>query len=189
MTDHDASPLSYDPKVMASLKEAVGDAVGSLIEAFQEDMVIYLDNLSKAIKDNDALQIRHFGARELVKHSKELEDRTELDDTRDAAVYAERIATAFSALTIDLDQEVSLVGQIDKVSVSSLEQRYRILVVDDDRSLRLLLVNAFKREDYELEEATNGAQAIEICQRRMPDLILMDAVMPEMDGFDACQAY
>ena len=199
VTDHDASPLSYDPKVMASLKEAVGDAVGSLIEAFQEDMVIYLDNLSKAIKDNDALQIRqiahtikgsasNFGARELVKHSKELEDRTELDDTRDAAVYAERIATAFSALTIDLDQEVSLVGQIDKVSVSSLEQRYRILVVDDDRSLRLLLVNAFKREDYELEEATNGAQAIEICQRRMPDLILMDAVMPEMDGFDACQA-
>lgn len=55
-------------------------------------------------------------------------------------------------------------------------------------SIRLLLVNAFRREEYQLEEAANGAQAIEVCQRRMPDLILMDAVMPEMDGFDACKA-
>ena len=71
---------------MDALKDAVGDAVGSLIEAFQEDMLIYLENLNIAIDNDDESQIRqiahtikgsasNFGAYDLVKHSKELEDR------------------------------------------------------------------------------------------------------------------
>ena len=193
------SPLSYDIKVMEALKDAVGDAVGSLIEAFQEDMLIYLENLKLAIDAGDAPQIRqiahtikgsasNFGAYELVKHSKELEDRATANNIDNAAEYARRIGQAFDIVSVDLRQEMSLIDQLDRVSVSPQKQSYRILVVDDDRSIRLLLVNAFRREEYELEEAANGAQAIEICQRRMPDLILMDAVMPEMDGFDACKA-
>ncbi len=199
--DHasERSPLSYDLKVMDALKDAVGDAVGSLIQAFQEDMLVYLENLNIAIESNDQSQIRHiahtikgsasnFGAYDLVKHSKELEDRATANNIEHAADYARRISQAFDAVTIDLQQETSLIDQMDSVSVSPQKQSYRILVVDDDRSIRLLLVNAFRREEYELEEAANGAQAIEVCQRRMPDLILMDAVMPEMDGFDACKA-
>ncbi|MDG1706675.1 MAG: thiamine pyrophosphate-binding protein, partial [Porticoccaceae bacterium] len=61
----------------------VGDAVGSLIQAFQEDMLVYLENLNIAIESNDQSQIRHiahtikgsasnFGAYDLVNHSKEL---------------------------------------------------------------------------------------------------------------------
>lgn len=197
--DDERSPLSYDIKVMDALKDAVGDAVGSLIEAFQEDMLIYLENLNIAIDNDDESQIRqiahtikgsasNFGAYDLVKHSKELEDRATANNIENAADYARRISQAFDAVSIDLRQEMSLIDQIDKVSVGPQKQSYRILVVDDDRSIRLLLVNAFRREEYQLEEAANGAQAIEVCQRRMPDLILMDAVMPEMDGFDACKA-
>ena len=193
------SPLSYDLKVMDTLKDAVGDAVGSLIEAFKEDMLIYLENLDKAIAGADITQVRqiahtikgsasNFGAFNLVKHSKELEDRAALNNIENAASYAKDIAAAFHVLSVDLKQEIPLLGEIDNGTVNVKEQNYRILVVDDDRSIRLLLVNAFLREDYELEEAANGMQAIEICQRRMPDLILMDAVMPEMDGFDACQS-
>jgi diguanylate cyclase (GGDEF)-like protein len=196
---HERSPLSYDIKVMDALKDAVGDAVGSLIEAFQEDMLIYLQKLDTAIHSDDVAQIRqiahtikgsasNFGAYDLVKHSKELEDRATANNIEQAADYARRIGQAFDAVSIDLQQEMSLIDHMDKVSVKPQKQSYRILVVDDDRSIRLLLVNAFRREEYELEEAANGAQAIEVCQRRMPDLILMDAVMPEMDGFDACKA-
>lgn len=195
----DESPLSYDLKVMDTLKDAVGDAVGSLIEAFQEDMLVYLETLDKAIADADVNKVRqiahtikgsasNFGAFDLVKHSKDLEDRAALNNIENAASYAKDIAAAFNVLSVDLKQEIPLLGEIDDGVVSLKEQNYRILVVDDDRSIRLLLVNAFLREDYELEEAANGMQAIEICQRRMPDLILMDAVMPEMDGFDACQS-
>ena len=199
VADNERSPLSYDIKVMDALKDAVGDAVGSLIEAFQEDMLIYLENLNSAIDSDDVSQIRqiahtikgsasNFGAYDLVKHSKELEDRATANNIEHAADYAQRIGQAFDAVSIDLQQEMSLIDHMDRVSVNPQKQSYRILVVDDDRSIRLLLVNAFRREEYQLEEAANGSQAIEVCQRRMPDLILMDAVMPEMDGFDACKA-
>ncbi|MDG2502750.1 MAG: EAL domain-containing protein [Porticoccaceae bacterium] len=97
------------------------------------------------------------------------------------------ISQSFAALCLDLKQEVSLLEHVDDAVVGGQEQSYRILVVDDDRSIRLSLVNAFQRENYQLEEAHNGMQAIEICTRRMPDLILMDAMMPQMNGFDACQ--
>ena len=60
-------------------------------------------------------------------------------------------------------------------------------MVDDDRSMRLALKNVFKKDDYVIKEAGNGMQAISICQRDMPDLVLMDAMMPEVDGFTACE--
>lgn len=197
--EHYASGATYDRKVMDGLKEAVGDAVGSLIEAFQEDMLVYIDNLHTAIKASDAVQIRqiahtikgsasNFGAVALVKCSKELEDRAALGNIENAEVFAEQISAAFEALSPDLQHEIPVVGSSVAVLDDSQEQHHRILVVDDDRSIRLLLVNAFRREDYEIEQAADGMQAIEICRRHMPDLILMDAVMPEMDGFDACQA-
>ena len=56
--DDAASPLSYDLSVMATLKHAVGDALGSLINAFQEDMLVYLEDLDKAIANNHVTKIR-----------------------------------------------------------------------------------------------------------------------------------
>ena len=67
------------------------------------------------------------------------------------------------------------------------QQPQQILVVDDDRTKNMALVDAFLKENYEVEEASNGMHALNICKRRMPDLVLMDAVMPELNGFDACQ--
>ena len=196
--DDATSPLSYDLSVMATLKHAVGDALGSLINAFQEDMLVYLEDLDRAIANNHVAEIRviahtikgsasNFGAYKLVKCSKELENRVVANNTDNATAYAEQIQTAFEVFTADLEREVLLATQTDRV-VGPRKKNNSILVVDDDRSNRLLLVNAFLREDYEMEEAANGAEAIEICQQRMPDLILMDALMPEMDGFDACKA-
>ncbi len=190
---------TYDSKVMEALKEAAGDALGSLVEAFQEDMLAYIDDLQTAIKAGDAVRIRqlahtikgsasNFGAFDLVKYSKELEDRAALENIENAATYAGQISTAFSALSSDLQHEVPSSQPPEQTLDDNQEQSHRILVVDDDRSIRLLLANAFRREDYEIQQAADGMQAIEICRRRMPDLILMDAIMPEMDGFDACQA-
>lgn len=197
--DDAGSPLSYDLAVMATLKHAVGDALGSLINAFQEDMLVYLEDLEKAIANNHVTKIRviahtikgsasNFGAYKLVKCSKELENRVVANNTDNAAAYAEQIQAAFEVFTADLEREVLLATQTEQVIVGPRKKNNSILVVDDDRSNRLLLVNAFLREDYEMEEAQNGTEAIKLCQKRMPDLILMDALMPEMDGFDACKA-
>ncbi len=62
-----------------------------------------------------------------------------------------------------------------------------ILVVDDDRSMRTLLNLAMSEEGYRVMEAKDGEQCLLEFNRLKPDLILLDAVMPNMDGFSCCQ--
>ncbi len=62
-----------------------------------------------------------------------------------------------------------------------------ILIADDDPSLRLLIKHVMYQCDFQVIEADNGLQALELAAHHKPDLIIMDAVMPEMDGFQATQ--
>jgi len=62
-----------------------------------------------------------------------------------------------------------------------------VLITDDDNALRSLLVMALKAEGYEIEEAINGEECLVKYARLQPDLVLLDALMPEMDGFRCCQ--
>lgn len=61
-----------------------------------------------------------------------------------------------------------------------------VLVVDDDRSLRKLLTVAVQQSGYRTIEATNGQEALDLYQQVSPDLVLLDAMMPEMNGFTCC---
>lgn len=61
-----------------------------------------------------------------------------------------------------------------------------ILVVDDDKSMRMLLRLALEQEGYQVLEAEDGSAAIVAYQHYQPDVILLDAVMPGMDGFACC---
>jgi signal transduction histidine kinase len=62
---------------------------------------------------------------------------------------------------------------------------YRILAVDDNQENRLLLVKMLQPIGFELREAENGLQAVELCESWQPDLIWLDTRMPVMDGFEA----
>ena len=61
-----------------------------------------------------------------------------------------------------------------------------ILVVDDDRSMRLVISKAMETEGYRVVEATNGEECLTAYQQLQPDIILLDAMMPVMDGFTCC---
>lgn len=61
----------------------------------------------------------------------------------------------------------------------------RILVVDDDPVIRDLLDDVLEAEGYEVFQASNGKAAIEIAREHMPQLILMDYMMPVLDGTSA----
>jgi DNA-binding response OmpR family regulator len=65
--------------------------------------------------------------------------------------------------------------------------RPTILVVDDDPSNRDILVQELTVQGYRTVEARNGREAIEKAARDRPDLILLDVMMPIMDGFEACR--
>ena len=61
----------------------------------------------------------------------------------------------------------------------------KILVVDDEKSVRMVLGNLLKNEGYEVIEAENGKEALELVQKENPHVILMDIRMPVMGGLDA----
>ncbi|MBX3324287.1 MAG: EAL domain-containing protein [Nitrospira sp.] len=61
-----------------------------------------------------------------------------------------------------------------------------VLVVDDDELIRIFVREALEQAGFEVCEASNGAHALEQFSARRPDLIIMDVVMPVMDGFAVC---
>ncbi len=63
----------------------------------------------------------------------------------------------------------------------------KILVVDDEFRIRQIIRKYAEFEGYEVEEAVDGMQAIEVCRKNSFDLIIMDVMMPELDGFSACR--
>jgi signal transduction histidine kinase len=62
------------------------------------------------------------------------------------------------------------------------------LVVDDDPVMRMLARAALEGSGWDVEEAENGRDALSAFQRLHPDVVLLDVMMPEMDGFTACAA-
>ena len=63
--------------------------------------------------------------------------------------------------------------------------KQKILVADDEPVVRLT-VSRMLEKDYVILEAVNGEEAVDIAQREKPALILMDLMMPRMDGYTAC---
>jgi len=64
----------------------------------------------------------------------------------------------------------------------------RILIVEDDPDLRELLGYDLTQEGFEIDATELGAEALRICQRRPPDLVLLDIMLPDYSGIEICQA-
>ena len=62
-----------------------------------------------------------------------------------------------------------------------------LLIVDDHAANRDTLVELLENTDYRLVEAANGLEALKLAAQLLPDLILLDVLMPEMDGFEVCR--
>ncbi len=65
--------------------------------------------------------------------------------------------------------------------------RKKILIVDDNADLLELLRLSFKEAGYSIATATNGIEALKKAASLAPDLVLLDLVLPEMDGFAVCE--
>jgi len=63
----------------------------------------------------------------------------------------------------------------------------KILVVDDDRTLRITLTRALENMGYQVQQVSSGAEALEACVKNPPDLVVSDVMMPEMDGIEFCR--
>jgi DNA-binding response OmpR family regulator len=71
--------------------------------------------------------------------------------------------------------------------VPILNRKIRILTVDDQADLRLLIRLTFSSSDYEVTEAANADEALAACERSIPDVALIDVMMPGCDGYQLCK--
>ena len=65
--------------------------------------------------------------------------------------------------------------------------RRKILIVDDDPSIRDVIKFTLDKAGFDVIEATNGAEALSLYKSKSPDLMVLDILMPEMDGTDVCR--
>ncbi len=64
---------------------------------------------------------------------------------------------------------------------------YKILVVDDEERIRQIVRKYAEFEGHEVTEAADGMEAVKLCREKKFDIIIMDIMMPELDGFSACR--
>src|SRR5690606_23366028 len=69
---------------------------------------------------------------------------------------------------------------------SAARGKVHVLVVDDEKMIRSLLKMSLQRMGYEVTTAEDGAEALELFQTNSFDLILLDILMPQVDGFTVC---
>ena len=65
---------------------------------------------------------------------------------------------------------------------------YKLLIVDDEERIRALIKKYALLEGHSVYEAQNGLEAVELCKKESFDIIIMDIMMPELDGFSAVKA-
>ncbi len=93
--------------------------------------------------------------------------------------------TTAHARPLHLDDLVKqLKEQVAHSQLNIIGQASNILIVDDDDSIRSLLQQELGDAGYSIEEASNGKEALEKVRINRPDLIILDIMMPEMNGFD-----
>ncbi len=63
----------------------------------------------------------------------------------------------------------------------------KILIVDDEKNIRDIIIYNLKKEGYQILQAADGEEGVRLAMEEEPDLILLDVMMPKMDGYDACK--
>ena len=189
----DGSPL--DQGIFGELRESVGEAFTKLLEIFMEDTPKYLQTLEQAVAKSDPEKVaavahsikgssRNFGANRLAEISKEMEDIGRSGTINGAQEALESLFRESDRVIAALRDELGISNTVTEVREKGSQL---VLVVDDDRAMRMAMREVLEEDGYQIELASNGVEAVALCKKHMPDLVLMDAMMPKMDGFTACK--
>src|SRR5690554_7620077 len=68
-----------------------------------------------------------------------------------------------------------------------MNKKATILFADDDPDILEMISYNLEKEGYNVVTAVNGEEAVELCEKVLPDLILLDVMMPKMDGVEVCE--
>ena len=188
---------TLDERVMSELRDTIGGNLGGLFQVFLEDIPGYIHTLEESIAADDAealVQAAHaikgssgnVGATRLAKIARELEQLGRSSTVTEADRWLLPLREELSRVEASMRREME--KENDGSHSEMVEQQHScVLIVDDDRGMRYALRSVVESSGYLVQEVANGSQAITFCERQIPDLILIDALMPRMDGFAACR--
>jgi DNA-binding response OmpR family regulator len=86
---------------------------------------------------------------------------------------------------ISLDEANRVLADDDEPQEAKHRERPQVLIVDDDRMIRTLIKLLLEKQGYDVIEGENGQQAIDLAMRERPDLLIVDLMMPKVDGYQA----
>ncbi|MDR2876781.1 MAG: response regulator, partial [Chromatiales bacterium] len=197
---------ALDEEVLEELKTAIGDALPRLLTVFAEDLSVYLEKMRQALNEGMASQIHsiahtikgsagNIGAKRVAEVCKRIETAVHGADLGAVRALYTLVVSESERLIALIKQRIEVMTQEeshDELAKSASVQKEQavassILIVDDDRSTRMSMRDILKQEGYQIIEAEDGKNALELCGAHPPDLILMDANMPVMDGFTTCR--
>ncbi len=175
----------------ANGRDVLGKVIGYFRRQSQEDVSL----LRKAQTDNDSVALHriahslksssaNLGAMDLSRHCAKLEADARQGDLSEVSNLLNAIEAhlpqVLSALRVEtVEPEIYTVSEPE-----TAKTRARILLVDDDPGFRLTTAEALEGAGYCVEKVANGTEALSLAQRLTPDLVLLDAVMDGMDGFE-----
>lgn len=182
--------------ILEDLLEAIGDGFSPMIALFLEDTPEKLRLLRDAIMHEESEYVeqlahavkgaaRNIGADRLAHLAKSLEETGGTEGVDDQLAVVKRAFEEFDEVKAVLEHEIQP-GKERASSKKPVKSDQIVLVVDDDRGARFILRTVLEEAGYRVHEASNGAHAMDICERCLPDLILIDAMMPVLDGFTTC---
>ncbi|NPE29406.1 response regulator [Methanococcoides sp. SA1] len=88
----------------------------------------------------------------------------------------------------EIADQLSVSEDIVNRTIGSLsDTRQKVLIVDDEPDAVIATKRALEADGYNVIEANNGAMAFDVLKSDIPDVILLDVMMPDMDGFEVCR--
>lgn len=189
---------------LRSLITSSGDSLlDKAIELFLEMAPQELELLSQAADNNDAstlASIAHnlksscgnLGAKTLSQNAAALEAIGRQKHTDGAREIILAMHDELPLVIDALAKETSKYAQknVARTEIESEQAnvtRKNILLIDDDSSYRTISSSALTSAAFSIDEATSGAEALQHVKEKVPDLVLLDAMMPDLDGFETCR--
>ena len=198
---------AIDPEVLQELRNlsaATGrDIIGKSIRFFLQQTPKDVSELRRTLSqiDLEALTtIAHslksssanLGAMGFSKLCHQLEDSAREEHIEATSEQLLAIEVLMPRVLLELRQQVDIDGDCDignpeETRSPQVTAAPTILIVDDDTGFRLTTSEALKGTGLNVTEASSGEDALSMLEEALPDLVLLDAIMPSMDGFEVCR--
>jgi diguanylate cyclase (GGDEF)-like protein len=203
----DLHTVILDPMALENLRPLTTSSGENLldkaIDMFLDSAPNDIAQLEEAVKNDDAVKLANIahnfksscgnlGAQAMAKNAALLEAIGRQGNTQGAAEVLQTMANDLPAVMTALRKEISTFSattsnETEKVEPQKDQTRNRILLIDDDPGFRLITSSVLRAASFIVDAVASGPEGLNQITKQLPDIILVDANMADLDGFETCR--